>query len=165
MPLGGTSYQPGATAQTPNGAPRAALSPQEAVRILSLRLPKNPQNSPIPSALLNSAGGGATSNLTQLLQMLMQAQAASSERPGGDGTREMVEPFGPPAQADPIPREEPRSFAPRIRPGAEAGFEFPPPAPTPPVMEDTPLFDQGIPGPIRQMPRRKFGMDTEQPLF
>ncbi len=159
MPIGGTSYQPGATSQTPNGQTRAALSPQEAVRILSLRLPKNPQNSPIPQALLTSAGGGATSNLTQLLQALMQASA----RPGGDGSREMVEPFGPPAQFDPVPRQDGRSFTPRVHPGDEGREPAPDLSPVPPVQEDTPLFDAGIPGPIRNM--RKPFMSYTEPLF
>lgn len=161
MPIGGTSYQPTTQPMSQQGGAMRSITPQEAVRILSLRLPKNPQNSPIPNALLTSAGGGATSNLTQLLQALMQASA----RPGGDGTKEMVEPFGPGATFDPVPREEGRSFTPRVRPGDEGREPVPEPSPIVPEQEDSPLFDQGIPGPIRNMPRKPFALDMVQPLF
>ncbi len=143
MPIGGTSYQPFSGA-TQTGATPRVLSPQEAVRILSLRLPKTPQQSPVPQALLTSAGGGATSNLTQLLQALMQASR------GGDSPgRQMVgDAFVPPtdnglggARVAPTPH---------IRIGDKNTAPLPPDqTPVPPSQEDTPLFDQGIGANIR----------------
>lgn len=160
MPLGGTSYQPGAQAMQTQGTPRAPLTPQEAVRILTLRLPKNPQNSPVPSQLLTSAGGGATSNLTQLLQALMQAA-----RGGDSGIKDMVSESGPPATVDPTVREGRTFTPPRVVIGDQGRQPVgdPSPAPVEPVVEDTPLFDAGTP--TFRAPRRPFtgaGTRTEE---
>lgn len=162
MPIGGYSYQPGAQAMPQQGGSPRALSPQEAVRILSLRLPKHPQNSPVPAALLNSAGGGGSPDLTALLRALMQARSDG----GGQGTREMVSDADVPAidhGYNPTPR---RFDPPRVVIG-DGGTRQPvdePPAPTAPVMDDAPLFDAGIP-PVRNlMPRKPFHAMGE-PLF
>lgn len=113
MPIGGTSYQPQAMPQ--QGLQRAAITPQEAVRVLSLRLPKTPQGSPIPSGLLNSAGGGGA-NLTQLLQMLMQAA-----RGGQPGQKALVD-GGDVTAIDNGLNTTGRSYTPpRIRPGGGEG--------------------------------------------
>lgn len=143
MPIGGTSYQPLA-ASTPNGVPRPQITPQEAVRILSLRLPKSPQNLPVPSALLTAQGGGGAGNLTSLLQALMRVA-------GGQGSREVVDTSPVPAVDNGLGGS--RSFAPRITIGDQGGHarvDDPPSLPTPdPVpdlpVEDSPLFDAGIP--------------------
>lgn len=149
MPLGGTSYQPLAQTQMP-GTPRAPMTPQEAVRIMSLRLPKNPQNSPVPQQLLTSAGGGATSNLTQLLQMLMQA----SQGGGDQGGKELVSESGPAATVDPNLRDVRAFTPPRIVIGDQGRQPTGDPTPDPgPPVEDSPLFDAGVPT-FRNMPRR-----------
>ena len=161
MPIGGFSYDPSSQPMQQSGGSPRTLSPQEAVRILSLRLPKNPQNSPVPQALLQSAGGGATSNLTALLQALMQA---SRPEGGGQGSREMVsDAFVPPvdngfqgARQMPQPRVT-------IGEGGDRGVVDEPPTPVQGGSQEFPLFDQGIP-PIRNMPRKSF-MDMAQPLF
>jgi len=94
MPIGGYSYQPEPTGlgQASDGNQTgAAISPQEAVRVLSLRLPKRLPNSPIPSSLLAGAGGqgsGGSSSLNVLLQALMQAFGQS----GGATGRQLVGP-------------------------------------------------------------------------
>jgi hypothetical protein len=160
MPLGGYSYQPGAQAMQQGAFPRAAMTPQEAVRILSLRLPKNPQNSPVPSQLLTSAGGGATSNLTQLLQALMQAA-----RGGDAGSKELVSESGPPATVDPTVRD-PRAYTPpRVVIGDQGRQPVvdPSPAPVEPIVDDSPLFDAGTPT-FRNMPRKQL-LTMGQPLF
>lgn len=162
MPIG-TSYQPGAQQTGPmSGTPRP-ITPQEAVRMLSLRLPKTPQNSPVPSQLLTSQGGGGTSSLTQLLQALMQAAR------GGDqtGSREIVsDAYVPPIDhgISPVPRMG--DLPPRVTIGDNNRQPFVDPTPTPaqdPTPDqNTPLFDQGIP-PIR---RFQFRMPTNAgPLF
>lgn len=157
MPIG-TSYQP--TAQPMDqgqGAMRRAITPQEAVRILSLRLPKNPQNAPIPKQLLTSAGGGATSSLTQLLRALMQAG-------GGQGLKDVVSESGPPATVDPIPREGRAFTPPRVVIGDQGRTPVTEP-PAPPVVEDepSPLYDAGIPT-IRNWPRKPM-LEFGEPLF
>lgn len=156
MPIGGTSYQPTAQPMDPQGGMRRALTPQEAVRILSLRLPKNPQNFPVPQQLLTSAGGGATSSLTQLLQALMQAQS------GATGSRELVSDFGPEPTVDPVFRGARAYTPPRVVIGDQGRV----PVSEPPVMpteEPSPLYDAGIPT-MRVSPRKPM-MSFDEPLF
>jgi hypothetical protein len=142
MPIGGFSFQPaGPQNGQGNSQQTAAISPQEAVRILSLRLPRNPQNSPIPSSLMAAAGGGGTSNLTALLRQLM-AQFGQKEYVGPSGpgidtgeiksspTGGQFPPFGGSGFAPPPPR---------IVPGGGEGRERVPEAPEPPQMQTGPL--------------------------
>lgn len=165
MPIG-TSYQPGAQTMQTQGTPRAPLTPQEAVRILSLRLPKNPQNSPVPAQLLTSAGGGATSNLAQLLQALMQASrgTAAYEESGAGSGKELISESGPPATVDNTVREARAFTPPRVVIGDQGRQPVvePTPAPVEPVVEDTPLFDAGTP--TFRTPRKPM-FDLGQPLF
>ena len=82
MPLG-FSFQPGADAQGPIDQPvggrsvgQAGSSPQEAVKILSLRVPKTlPTNAPVNRSLLTAPGSAApgASGLTSLVQALLEA--------------------------------------------------------------------------------------------
>src|SRR5688572_29874557 len=79
MPLG-ISFAPGADLPFngqagQNGSAPSRLSPQQAVRILSLRVPERlPSNAPVARQLLTSPGGsaaGAPSSLQAMLQQLM----------------------------------------------------------------------------------------------
>jgi hypothetical protein len=86
MPIGGYTYQPAEQTQMGDQQQNTAVSPQEAVRILSMRLPKRMPNSPIPSSLLQSPGGGGM-DLTGFIRMLMQAAGTRDQvGPGGLGT-------------------------------------------------------------------------------
>jgi hypothetical protein len=157
MPIGGTSYQPGAQMQ--GMQPRPAVSPQEAVRLLNLRLPKHAPNAPIPQQLMTSQGGGGLGSLTALLQALMRAQ-------GGGGSREMVSDAEVPAIDTGLSSDIRRfDFRPRINIGDAGERERvggdPPPAPTEPawgLFDDTPYFDAGI-------PRVRRAVVGAQPLF
>lgn len=82
MPLG-LSYAPGADipfngSNGQQGGAPSRLSPQQAVRILSLRVPERlPSNAPVARQLLTSPGGsaaGAPSSLQAMLQQLMRPQ-------------------------------------------------------------------------------------------
>ena len=142
MPLGGYSYDPTArTDMTQGTAARAALSPQEAVKMLSLRLPKSPQNSPVPSQLLNAQGGGGINSLAALLQALMRAQ-------GGQGQREEVLGQAPMGIDNGFSPSNIRSFntMPHITVADGGDRSRVDEAPSP----DAPLFDSGIPR-IRNM--------------
>lgn len=156
MPIGGTSYQPQAPMQGTQARPQ--LSPQEAVRVLSLRLPKAPQNLPVPAQLLQSQGGGGLGSLTALVQALMRAASGESM---GDGTKELVGP-GPGVGIDNgFGRVRPGIFTPRIhinQEGVGQRVEEPPSGPAP--LPENPLYDAGIP----QM-RRSGIPGTREPLF
>lgn len=148
MPIG-TSYQP--TAPMPGTQARPQLSPQEAVKMLSLRLPKSPQNLPVPAQLLNAQGGGGAGNLTALLQALMRAA-----RGGTPGTREEV-PGAPVTAIDNGLSDQTRgySWTPHITIAGDPGGQV---AGDPGPMQDTPLFDEGI-------PRIRNGAVGTRPLF
>jgi hypothetical protein len=147
MPIGGYSYQP--TAPMPSGTPGMAQgSPQEAVRLLNLRLPKNAPNAPVPSQLLTAQGGSGLGSLQALIQALMRAA-------GGRGTREMISEA--PVEAITTGGGGTRGFdfMPRITiaEGGERqriGDSLPGGTAGPGPMEDTPLFDAGIPRVRRQ---------------
>ena len=151
MPIGGTSYQPTAPMQGTQARPQ--LSPQEAVRVLSLRLPKAPQNLPVPAQLLTSQGGGGVGSLTALVQALMRAAGGES---GGGGSKELVD-NGPGVGIDNgMGGARPGIFTPRININdgdTRARVDEPPvigsPAPDPQeplgAMPENPLYDAGIP--------------------
>jgi hypothetical protein len=81
MPPGiGYSYAPGSdiqmNGQNGNGSAPSRLSPQQAVKVLSLRVPQTlPSNAPVNRQLLTSPGGAAAgaSGLQSMIQQLMQA--------------------------------------------------------------------------------------------
>lgn len=106
MPIGGYSYQPqgAASGQQVNAGQAATISPQEAVRILSLRLPKRLPNAPVPHSLLAGGGGGGVGDLNAVIQRLMQAFGQSGGATGGPG-----------AQTG-------RLDAPGLSPGADGGY-------------------------------------------
>lgn len=155
MPIGGTSYQP-MQPGTPGGVPRPQITPQEAVRILSLRLPKSPQNLPVPTPLLTAQGGGGTGNLAAVLQALMRAA-------GGTGTREPISDAFVPPMDNGIGGT--RSFTtPRITIG-DQGQRLRQDDPTtvgPPPLDQSPLFDAGTPT-IRPSLGRRAALT--EPLF
>lgn len=137
MPIGGTSYQPTAPMQGAQARPQ--LTPQEAVKMLSLRLPKNLPNSPVPSPLLTSQGGGGVDNLTALLQALMRAAR------GGGGSREEVMGAQPVSAVDTgqIGGSRGYSWTPHITVSGDTQGDglHDPGQPT----EGDPLFDSGMP--------------------
>ena len=159
MPIGGTSYQPGAMPGAGPQQPSAPSSPQEAVRILNLRLPQSPQNAPIPGQLLGAQGAGGDS-LAGLLRALMAAFGGGQAPASG---REMVGAGGPGIDTGQI-GARPMPQAPRIRPGDTSGREELPPQPP-----AGPLFGGGeqpdIPGvrPVKDMPN--LGWGGTYPLF
>lgn len=120
MPLG-VSYQPGTDVQFDQGTGGnvrgvRGVSPQEAVRLLSLRIPQNRTagaSGLAPLPLLNAAGGGG-SDLDTLLKALLQAFGQ-----GGRGTGSGMGSMGG-AQATP-----------RVVPGFGGQGEFPGPVADP----------------------------------
>jgi len=161
IPLAGE--QSGATPQ--GGTNVGGMSPQEAVKILSLRVPERPSASAIaPLPLLQSQGGMApgAGGLDSMIAALMQAFPQLGRGPapqtptfGGPGTpsqrpgareskpagRVEVPPMQPPAAPPP----------PRVTPGEGA-------APAPPPLFDTggPTGDGGrtdlVPLPLQELP-------------
>jgi hypothetical protein len=124
----GVSYQPGAGNGTgPDGAPSGArrLSPQESVKILSLRVPEraNP-TAPINRSLLTSPGSAAP-GASALNGLIAQLQQAFQARP-------------PIANAPMVPAPMP---SPRPSPGRT---EVPNAIPTP---VDTGVIGPGVRGP------------------
>jgi hypothetical protein len=95
----GFSYQPGQTDQMPgqHGTGQRGMTPQEAVKILSLRVPRNAQGSPVPLPLLTAAGGGG-SDLDQLLRSLTNLMRGGG--PGGMSQMGQARPL----QAPGVPR-------------------------------------------------------------
>lgn len=144
MPLG-FSFAPGSDIQMRgdaqgNGAP-TTLSPQQAVKILSLRVPERvPSNAPINASLLNAPGGAAAGagGLQSLIQQLIQ-----SFKPGGVG------PWGPALPATGGPMHMPQGLSgqtpalpggpmvapkmPRFIPSDQGSPEVAPPLPAPPL--------------------------------
>lgn len=156
MPIG-YSFQP--SAPSAQGAQTPQLTPQEAVRILSLRLPKSPQNLPVPQQLLTSQGGGGAAgggSLTTLLQALMRAA-------GGGGSRELVSDAPVPAIDHGMGGSRPNTFMPRINisdQGDAVRNDDPMIGSPEPIMDDTPLFDAGTP-----KIRPGLGRRMAEPLF
>lgn len=171
MAIGGFSYQPSAPVGPGMQQAGAAgvISPQEVVRLLSLRLPKQLPNAPAPAALLHGAGSGGA-DLSSLMRMLMQAFGQNQEAPaedyGGEDVRttpingdagNTVQPGGP-TRRDP--------GAPRVVIGDEGGRTR---GPDDPAMTDVgagvpqadPLFDAG-PGPTPRVRGMSVGA---KPLF
>jgi hypothetical protein len=103
MPEIGYSFAPGATSR-PNQAGGGSgngygISPQEAVRILSLRVPDRPSPTAIaPLPLLQSPGGAAAgaSGLQSMIAALMQAFRPTPPIPRTPGDRVEL-PFGGPS--------------------------------------------------------------------
>jgi hypothetical protein len=131
----GVSYQPGAGNGTgPDGAPSGArrLSPQESVKILSLRVPEraNP-TAPINRSLLTSPGSAAP-GASALNSLIAQLQQAFQARP-------------PIANAPMVPAPMP---SPRPSPGRT---EVPNAIPTP---VDTGVIGPGVRGAAHAIGRR-----------
>src|SRR3990167_9372355 len=90
MPFG-KSFAPGADIPMngqggPNGSRPRGLSPQQAVKILSLRVPESlPSNAPVNRSLLTSPGGAApvAGGLQSLIQQLIQSFKPAAGAPGG----------------------------------------------------------------------------------
>ncbi len=81
----GFSYQPGQTGQAGAQSRTGARGPQEAVRLLNLRVPRVVgANAPIPGPLLNATGGGPT-DLNVLLKALMASFGGGGKQIVGDG--------------------------------------------------------------------------------
>lgn len=142
--------------QGQNGQSRgpSRLSPQQAVRVLSLRVPERAQaNAPINPTLLNASGGaGVPGGLNQLLQSLMSLFAPSPQGPSG---RVGVPPYQPPSEEPPMPFQPPPTTPPppKVRPGgggpggAPGGMEEPPGGgfgDAPPL--DMPMLTHRLPG-------------------
>lgn len=140
----GFSFAPGADQQTrdqamPGGGAPRGTSPQQAVKILSLRVPKQlPSNAPVSRELLNGPGGAGAPGLTSMIQQLMQAFRPKTDQfPQSPAPQPMPEQAQPPTLQHPIPSS----------PGA------PPPLfegniDTPPMQNAAPpLFDQEGPNP------------------
>ena len=89
MPLGktfapGSDLQMQGSGQNGSGGPRG-LSPQQAVKILSLRVPEAlPSNAPVNRSLLTSPGGRAAgaSGLGSMIQQLIQSFLPGGGAPG-----------------------------------------------------------------------------------
>jgi hypothetical protein len=144
MPEGlGYRYQPG---QTPlkelplvGGTP-GKPSPQEAVRVLSLRIPKREAPGAIaPLPLLQAQGGGQGSGLEMLLQALMASFGKRQPMQGQQQAYPSMEELG--ADRAGPPGGSVRFPAPRIIAGPPVGPAQPPQGPSyqPPELPDLPL--------------------------
>lgn len=117
MPIG-ASYAPGADipmeGRNGNGGGASRLSPQQAVKILSLRVPEAlPSNAPVSRSLLTSPGGSAAgaSGLQSMIQQLMQSFKPQA------GTMPTAGPMpGAPPQAPQGPSAAPSLMAPTAPP-------------------------------------------------
>jgi hypothetical protein len=124
---------------------------QEPVRLLSMRLPKREaQGQTVPSALLNSPGGGGLQGqglggLDQVLQQLMRAFASQSA-PG----MAQAGPQAPvPSHQGPMPIHPPQNISGGATqpPPSFGGYVDPPPQePVPGLFEETPQNAWTIPG-------------------
>lgn len=167
----GIGYPKGLTPDIPvNGqnGQRPTLTPQQAVRILSLRVPERvPFNAPINAALLNSPGGSApgAGGLQSMIQQLIQAIKPALDVPAPVLTRtgvpEEQRPSGLPTASPGLPsngRVGPGPVAEEPRPTVHVpGFNPPTPSPAPvlqpspqPSLQPVPF--SGAPPPPRIMP-------------
>lgn len=188
IPLQGDSGGP----NSPQGGANAGgMSPQEAVQILSLRVPERPSPTALaPLPLLTSPGGmgAGAQGLDSMIAALIQAFGGGgsglgrgpnpqmptfggpdtpSQRPGGGGSRVEIPPF---AQKPPM-NIPPPHFRPGAPPGqGEIGGEIggggaqPLPLPQPPAMPQglpNKRFPQQFPG---EGYRDLFGNDMQNPF-
>jgi hypothetical protein len=91
----GFSYQPGSDVSVgPSGQQSPQVLPQQAAKVLSLRLPKNLGQSPIAAReLLMAPGAGGSPNLNAIIAALMRSMQApengfgqAAPRPAGSAT-------------------------------------------------------------------------------
>jgi len=139
----GISFSPFGDDKGPNADPRAPqVSPQEAIRVLSLRVPRVVgAGSPIPSQLLNAPGGAAfgggggngMGGLEELLAMLFGQRRQGAVSPGL-----------------PIDQSPGGSLTGGIFPGMQPGAgDAPAPQPTPaPPPKFTPVQPPSAPEPM-----------------
>jgi hypothetical protein len=142
MPQGGLGYsfnpsQPDLpmSDQGAPGRPAGGLTPQQAVKMLSLRIPERPSPTGLaPMPLLQSPGGAGMQGLDSLIAALLQAfggagmdlGTGSRQTPGGFGpgrpTGGMLQPSGmfPAGQEPDLPPLR-APGPPRISPGSQTG--------------------------------------------
>lgn len=151
----GFSYAPGSNSrldmqQGQQGA--RGISPQQAVKILSLRVPERPSPTAIaPMALLQSQGGMApgAGGLQSMIAALIQAFKPQMDSGNGGFSGGTFQPGDVSSERPPVPGF-PR--APRVIP-SEAGetapdrgrIDEPPPAPAPPAFGGGGLFENSAP--------------------
>lgn len=142
MPIG-FSFAPGADldmqgGQTGNGQSRSRLSPQQAVKILSLRIPESlPANAPVSRALLTAPGGAGFQSDAALMQNLLRgarAPVTTPVQPSVGSAPSRQAPQAPPASGlDAVLRQLVAAFpeqAPSVPPLPSAPLDLPPsPAP------------------------------------
>jgi hypothetical protein len=146
----GYSFQPGGQdiqTDATGSASGRGLSPQEAVKILSLRIPERPSPTAIaPMPLLTSQGGAGVPGLDSLVAALMQSfQGTGADAPGESGSGGAQYDEGTGFTEMPTP-----SWAPTLPP--KFTFDTPPvelsPLPEPegvPGQEPPSLFDEEPP--------------------
>lgn len=106
MPIG-FSYAPGADIPMngeSNGRAPSRLSPQQAVKLISLRVPPAlPSNAPVARQLLTSPGGSAAgaSGLQSMIQQLMQGYRPAQGLPGAPMQSPLAGPL--PSRPGPLP--------------------------------------------------------------
>jgi hypothetical protein len=144
----GFSFAPGADQQQMQDQPvaqgAAGGSPQQAVKVLSLRVPKTlPSNAPVSRSLLTGPGSSApgAGGLDSLVQALLQAFKPAA-------------PSGAPEQPMPQPMQAPGQTAPTFPAQAAqpTGPSFEGITDTPPMQNAPPLFQDGT-FPTYQDPR------------
>ena len=166
----GVSFLPGMNGQNQpnqNGNGEAAAPVQQAIKTLSLRLPRIlGQGSVAPAALLNSQGaagmGGSGMDIDRLIQSIlsqlpMAGGAAQQGAPAQMGAPVMGAPA--PAQFRPPGGMEPGGMGGRVpMPRVTVGDPEPPPVvPQPPIEPQQPLVEPWGGGPDRPIDRPVMG--------
>lgn len=127
----GVNFQPGTQDQQQNGQQRTApQNVQEAIRVLSLRLPKVVgANSVAPQALLGSQGGGANPRVDSVVQQILQRMFPQAAPPSASV---------PQAPAPMIPPPMPQAPPPPMGGGIDANGIPPANLAPPPSFPQTP---------------------------
>lgn len=166
--IGGVNFQPGQTGATSQVRPKQGNSVQEAIKILSLRLPKQVgPNALAPAALLNAQGSGGNSRIDSVVNTVMgrmfptgDAPAAApmvpsaaspiaadgNTRPAGNTPLSSMMPTNyQPAMGNPTPRIRPVDT-----PDPNGSFPATPPGPDVPYVGPPQQIDAGAIG--RELP-------------
>src|SRR3990167_10301958 len=151
----GVNFQPGTDPNGQADSRRASTPVQEAIKVLSLRLPRVVgANAISPQALLSSPGSGGNPRVDSVVNTILQRMFPSGFEKPPAGQAPMIPPtLGPgPNESRPMPSQPPATIAPfpirRERPSVDYA---PPPSRTPHITFDRP-FTPEMPAPVAPPP-------------